>query len=215
MWLGDEFEAAGLEVATPGWRSEPESSVAPTRQAPLHELSDSDLAQLAQDEGWDTDEVDAIRALLGRSSPQQATPSPVVETADAQLPPDDVHPMDEGEPTAREPLESTTTRPEPMSPTESPTAESVISEAPMAEPMTTEPPEAEVRAEEAPASERSGPAGPAIARPPTVPVEESLRESIAARPPEEQASSPEPEWLRRRRGPAAKAYRRLRRLLPG
>ena len=78
MWLGDEFEAANLEVAAEGWRSPgatPAPSVAPT---PVLELSDSELAQLAEDEGWDREEVEAIRRLLGRpsDSPSSATAPP-------------------------------------------------------------------------------------------------------------------------------------------
>jgi hypothetical protein len=50
--------------------------------------------------------------------------------------------------------------------------------------------------------------------PPAMSVEETIRRSLRARA-EQGPGTPEPEWLRRRRGPAANAYRRLRRLLPG
>jgi hypothetical protein len=67
MWLGDEFEEADLEVAAQGWRS-PDAAPATQGAAPVLELSDAELAQLAEDEGWDADEVEAIRRLLGRPS---------------------------------------------------------------------------------------------------------------------------------------------------
>ena len=83
MWLGDEFEEADLEVAAQGWRSPDAGSSAPAEPVPPLELSDAELAQLAEDEGWDHEEVEAIRRLLGRPSdappPEEAgpaTPSP-------------------------------------------------------------------------------------------------------------------------------------------
>jgi hypothetical protein len=85
MWLGEEFEEADLEVAAQGWRS---PDVAPAVQAapsPVLELSDSELARLAEDEGWDADEVEAIRRLLGRPSdaPPPEQISPATPTPDA------------------------------------------------------------------------------------------------------------------------------------
>ncbi len=87
MWLGEEFEAADLEVAAEGWRS-PEA--VPTAQAalsPVLELSDAELAQLAADEGWDAEEVEAIRRLLGRPSdaPLPDSIPPATPTGDAGL----------------------------------------------------------------------------------------------------------------------------------
>jgi hypothetical protein len=76
MWLGDEFEAADLEVAAQGWRSPGAASPAQATP-PALELSDAELAQLAEDEGWDVEEVEAIRRLLGRPSdapPPSAAP---------------------------------------------------------------------------------------------------------------------------------------------
>jgi hypothetical protein len=230
MWLGDEFEAAGLEIATQGWRSEPEASVGPTHDAPSHEMSDSDLAQLAQDEGWEPDEVEAIRTLLGRATPaaptpaaptpvqpaQPAEPREAVELAQASVEPteaqrsaavpvdaarpddvhpDDVHPMDEerAEGPVFEPVEA---EPEPMP--------STLEDA--APPATTESEASDFRPE-ATIAEPSEPGA-------QLSVEETIRRSLAARA-ERPAGAAEPEWLRRRRGPAANAYRRLRRLLPG
>jgi hypothetical protein len=191
MWLGDEFEAAGLEIAAPGWRSEPEALVRPTHDTPSHEMSDSDLAQLAQDEGWEPDEVEAIRTLLGRATPAEPPeavepPQASVEPTEAQrtvavpvdvAPPDDVHPMDE-EPAERPVFEPVEVELEPSD---------FRPDAPIAAPAE---PEAQLS------------------------VEEAIRRSLAARA-ERPAGASEPEWLRRRRGPAANAYRRLRRLLPG
>ena len=68
MWLGDEFEEADLEVAAEGWRSTDSPSSSASKSPPTFELSDAELAQLAEDEGWDLEEVEAIRRLLGRPS---------------------------------------------------------------------------------------------------------------------------------------------------
>jgi hypothetical protein len=80
MWLGEEFEAADLEVAAQGWRSPDATPAVQAGPTPVLELSDAELAQLAEDEGWDADEVEAIRRLLGRPSdappPEPFSPSP-------------------------------------------------------------------------------------------------------------------------------------------
>jgi hypothetical protein len=203
MWLGDEFEAAGLEIATPGWRSQPDVSVQPAHEA-AHGMSDSDLEQIAQDEGWDADEVEAIRTLLGRATPSTTAPpvEPIqleqtvalpVDASPAEAPPDDVHPMDAA------PID------------DSPMDAAPIAAAP--EPVASiEPSEAEAPAvSNAELDDARGTDAPA---PPAMSVEETIRRSLRART-EQTPGTPEPEWLRRRRGPAANAYRRLRRLLPG
>jgi hypothetical protein len=83
---------------------------------------------------------------------------------------------------------------------------------PKAEPDALEPTVAEATAPEPIAEEEASAAEPVH----SVPIEDSIRQSIAARPTERRPpGAPDPEWLRRRRGPAARAYRRLRRLLPG
>jgi hypothetical protein len=79
MWLGDEFEEADLEVAAQGWRSPDAGSAAPAKPVQPLELSDAELTQLAEDEGWDSEEVEAIRRLLGRPSdgpPPEPAPAP-------------------------------------------------------------------------------------------------------------------------------------------
>ncbi|HEY8180095.1 MAG TPA: hypothetical protein VIH33_06805 [Candidatus Limnocylindria bacterium] len=85
MWLGEEFEEADLEVAAQGWRSPDAAPAAQAALAPVLELSDAELAQLAEDEGWDADEVDAIRRLLGRPSdaPPPELISPAAPASDA------------------------------------------------------------------------------------------------------------------------------------
>ena len=121
MYLGDEFESANLEVATGGWRAPAEPE--PPSHGPTHtELTDEQLAQLAHDEGWPPEEVNAIRSFLGR-------PTTIAFGV--------------------------------------------------------------------------GGGSPAIPPPPV------------SRPPGTRAPAPgDPDWLRGRRGPAATAYRRLRRLFP-
>lgn len=93
MWLGDEFEEADLEVAAQGWRSPETESATPAKPIQPLELSDAELTQLAEDEGWDNEEVEAIRRLLGRPSdappPEPAgpvTPSAAERRAEASYP---------------------------------------------------------------------------------------------------------------------------------
>jgi hypothetical protein len=79
MWLGDEFEEADLEVAAQGWRSPDGAPAASATPPPVLELSDAELAQLAEDEGWNLDEVEAIRRLLGRPSDAPPQEAPAAE----------------------------------------------------------------------------------------------------------------------------------------
>jgi hypothetical protein len=161
MWLGDEFEAAELEVAASGWHSQPPSDDTLPRPStsvsvdpgPRMELSDEQLARLAHDEGWEPSEVDAIRAFLGRSETAVAAAEPALTPAER---------------VASEPL---------------PPASSTRVALPV-EPV---------------AASGFQPPRPPIAR------LELPRTAAAGTP----------DWLRGRRGPAATAYRRLRRLFPG
>ena len=86
MWLGEEFEEADLEVAAQGWRSPDATPAVQAGPTPVLELSDAELAQLAEDEGWDADEVEAIRRLLGRPSdappPEPFSPAAPARDAD-------------------------------------------------------------------------------------------------------------------------------------
>ena len=88
MWLGEEFEEADLEVAAQGWRSPDATPAVQAGPTPVLELSDAELAQLAEDEGWDADEVEAIRRLLGRQSdaPPPEPFSPAAPARDADPP---------------------------------------------------------------------------------------------------------------------------------
>jgi len=75
MWFGDEFDADELEVAAPGWRDEERRPQPPATPAPI-QLSDDEIEQLASAEGWEREEVDALRGLLGRPQPAPDTPAP-------------------------------------------------------------------------------------------------------------------------------------------
>jgi hypothetical protein len=141
MWLGDEFEEASIEVAAQGWRSA-DAPVQSAQQPPALELTDAELSQLAEDEGWDVEEVEAIRRLLGR-------------------------------PTAPEPSASETGAEETPNTTEASATSSVT------------------------------------------PAETDLPPQPRPMPRHAMSSMSDPQWLRGRRGPAATAYRRLRRLFPG
>ena len=74
LWFGDEFEAADLEMETPGWRAGdrvPAESAGATVPAHVERpetiTPDEAIERLAGDEGWDEAEVDAIRAYLGQT----------------------------------------------------------------------------------------------------------------------------------------------------
>jgi hypothetical protein len=145
MWLGDDFEAGDLEQGTSGWQdggAEPPHT--PVEPAPL-QLSDAEIEQLASSEGWDEEEVAAIRGLLGRAEPGPEIESPA---------------RAEPSPAARE---GTTDRQQAI---------------PIGEPQTR------------PASPQHRPS----------PIRPSNAGPEAA------------DWLQGRRGPAATAYRRLRRI---
>jgi hypothetical protein len=136
LWFGDEFEAADLEMETPGWRAPGRVPAEPAPATVAPEVLDEEIERLADDEGWDETEVDAIRSYLGRAD------APTTEDhGDVSPPPP-------------------STAPEALQATESPAGEPDASE------RTT-------------------------------------------------AALPDQDWLRGRRGPAAGAYRRLRRLFQG
>ncbi len=179
MWLGDEFEEASLEIGSQGWKDADASVHA--EPAPVLELSDAELSQLAEDEGWDKSEVEAIRSLLGRPSDR---------------------PMD---------------TPKAEAPVAGPPTEPVVAESPPAEDAAANS-EAQEAVEavqvEAPPDESTQairlddpatvgmPPGPSGAGGPTTMPRGTV------------PSGADPQWLKGRRGPAADAYRRLRRLFP-
>jgi hypothetical protein len=178
MVLGDEFEASSLEASGAGWRAgtprddiganplptsaagEPPPQPDRGVRAQVLELSDRELERLASDEGWEVEEVQAIRTFLGR-------------------------------PEAHEPE---VTEPEITEP----------------EATETEAPEADVRAGAKPDSVEPPPT------PSEPPAAAASRQSQFAPPPYPRPGNPgDADWLHGRRGPAANAYRRLRRLFPG
>jgi hypothetical protein len=136
LWFGDEFEAADLEMETPGWRAAGPAPAEPAPATVAPEVLDEEIERLADDEGWDETEVDAIRSYLGRADAGRTE-----DQEEASSPPQS---------TAPEPPDAT-----------------------------------EAQAGETDASDRTA------------------------------APLPDQDWLRGRRGPAAGAYRRLRRLFQG
>jgi hypothetical protein len=124
-------------------------------RAQVLELSDRELERLASDEGWEVEEVQAIRTFLGRP---------------------EAH-----------------------------------------EPEVTEPEATETEASE---PDVQAAANPDSVEPPPTPSEPpppaASRQSRFAPPPYPRPGNPgDADWLHGRRGPAANAYRRLRRLFPG
>ena len=176
MWLGDEFEESSLEIATRGWRSADAVQQPTNMPPPVLELSDAELSQLAEDEGWDTAEIEAIRSLLGRPTPSTAS------IPDAQP----VTPM----------MATSTPDPTPLAgrdpvPAAGPNTTSPTTEATQTDQQT------EQLGTDQPSADEPSPPRPAFV----------ARHSMS--------SMSDPQWLKGRRGPAATAYRRLRRLFPG
>lgn len=172
LWLGDEFEAAGLEIAAPGWRGSVEQPAAAGEEPealrpPVLELSEGELERLAQDQGWDIAEVRAIRTFLGRDDGNETTPS---DQAGEEAPTSD----DGGEEEVAG--DDGDHQPGPPQRAEEPAIEATSAESGQPQPAPT----------------------------------------TDLRPMEQPDTQPrDRDWLRGRRGPAATAYRRLRRLFPG
>jgi hypothetical protein len=162
--------ASELESAS-SWRPESQDSSRPSAPAVGLQLSDAELAQLAADEGWDPTEVDAIRTLIGRGTPE---PEPRAELPGAEDLREAMAALD------AIPIETGTT-----------SAEHEADEEWWRQPAP-------------PASQLGG--SDAVRPTPRGVIPEPFPSPAAA---------PDPEWLRRRRGPAADAYRRIRRLFTG
>jgi hypothetical protein len=238
MWLGDEFRPSST-----AWKGLGESTM-PSPRPPIDEATtdasreDEELERLARLRGWDEGELAAIRSLLGdqgEASPQSQAP-PVEATP---------HRADPGPAEEESPESPSTAPPsevaEPMAPSASagmrlpgaaeldaafaslrgtPEPVPAASGTPDLEQPSTTPAEAEAsgeaptqddaaRAASAGAAEHPLPAPqgePTVANPGIPP--------LAPRPAGPPRMSDE-DWLRGRRGPAANAYRRLRRLFPG
>ena len=229
MWLGDEFEEAGLEVASEGWRS----AGAPGSPPPVLELSDAELSQLAEDEGWDMAEVEAIRSLLGRSSEVAPEVEPAVpqEQTEPQAQADPADTQEQADPPAMDetPRDETwdetpwTETPAVETGDETPMVETQAIDQAESEPTVMESaeepaaelPNAEPPAIDAPAQEME-PAPGVSDPPPNYESPSASASAPSAMPPTRSFTAPtaDPDWLRGRRGPAATAYRRLRRLFP-
>ena len=215
MWLGDEFEEASLEIATHGWGS-PDVAVAAKEVAPALELSDSELSQLAEDEGWDLAEVEAIRSLLGRPSDSAAKTETVGETS---------APAEPDEPNGASGTEFVGERSEPRPDPPEDQREDRPEDPP--ENQLENPPAGTAAAWSYERSDLTGTAEGAsssVDEPPSVDVPTNIlgRPYQGAEPMTQPiqrggAVAPigDPQWLRGRQGPAATAYRRLRRLFPG
>jgi hypothetical protein len=135
------------------------------------QLSDAELAQLAADEGWDPTEVDAIRTLIGRGTPE---------------------PEPRGELPGAEDLRD---------------AMAALDAIPIETGKTIAGNEADEEWWRQPARPAPQLGGSDAARP--------TPRGVIPEPFPSPTAAPDPEWLRRRRGPAADAYRRIRRLFTG
>lgn len=181
MWLGADPEPLPPVQPLPQQRAEaapwPAVDAAPTPvegvRPPLA-MTEDELSRLAQDEGWDENEVAAIRAMI---TPIPSSPVDLPGAAELHE--------------AMAALEAVPIRSNPAYDASRQWAKPV--------PEDQEPPRRDEWAFEA------EPAPPSSASPrPPIDVTAALRRGAT-----------DPNWLRRRQGPAAAAYRRLRRLFPG
>ncbi len=184
------------DVATP---SEPASDDAPSDGAASDGAPSNELSRIAQDQGWDESEVEAIRSLLGGT--------PIGDTAPVVAPALDEQPVAQEE-----------RPPEPSSPPTWPRQDRVTRlTLPGARDLddalaalrhgAIDEPTSGATASDASAHDTTA-RSEADATEPGEPRVEDLPSGV------EQGSEGEPEWLRGRRDPAARAYRRLRRIFP-
>jgi hypothetical protein len=273
LWLGPQSDADAfaeeLEISAAGWQAAASEAASELAAAPVEEEADDQLTRIAEDQGWDPAEVEAMRIFLNDQDPstdeptdagergQASAPNPV---AASEWPKEDAHPSwqlpgaaeledalaalrppearaegdeqraeatDRGWPDrhsgrvafrggglAREWSKPEVAAPRVSgAPQETGTAadkESAAGEAEETDASADEPQNAE-------AGKTQPQAGPAT-------VDETQETSAAEAVPEtsrepgehqpQQHGVPEPEWLRGRRDPAARAYRRLRRIFP-
>ena len=213
MWLGDEFQAGPAAWSTPG-RATTIPKPAAT-EAMVSAAEDEALARLAVERGWDDAELHAIRSLLAQpgrvvldESESEAQTTPVADDEARSEETRDEEALDwEQGPSAWNPpplahesrnLPGAVELDQAMAAFEvSAWSKEAISHQ-TDEPRRTEPDDPQ------PASQRSESSAfreePEPSRP-------------SAQPPEPREET-DADWLRGRRGPAANAYRRLRRLFP-
>jgi len=198
-WLDRPQEMANeMEVASSGWR---EPAVAEAQTDPK---KDEGLARLARQEGWDAAEVDAIRALVGQGAPNEIQLPGADDLDEAIAALNATRPATRGAVETIVAIEAAAVDAEPsveswvnagLGASDRPWAPALVS---------TEPPGF--------ATPRDGPPRNEPPRP-----EPTLRQAVftpppAPRPPATRQAPGDPSWLRGRRGPAATAFRRLRRL---
>ncbi len=239
MWLGDEFRPS-----TTAWRGlgTPPATAEPPGEAGPSSAQTEELERLARLRGWDEAELAAIRSLLGDEPSARAEPPASEPTAsfDADAVADGApasvavpgrtdslslpgaHELDEAMSAlgvtegAAEPGAAGASQP-PVTEAVAPVAD----ESPRAEEVQSGPvpggegPRADVTPDAAPptvAAEGDEPAPEAPpAEAPSGPGSASVRQVPRVGPPR----LADEDWLRSRRGPAANAYRRLRRYFPG
>jgi hypothetical protein len=180
MWLGTEPDPLPRVEPLPQPRAEaapwPAVDAPPPMQIvrPPLAMTEDELSRLAQDEGWDENEVAAIRAMI------TPIPSGPVDLPGAA----ELH-------EAMAALEAVPVRSDPASQVSRQWAKPA--------------PEEQQATRQDDWAFEAEPAPPPTAAPrPPIDVTSTLRRSAT-----------DPNWLRRRQGPAAAAYRRLRRLFPG
>jgi hypothetical protein len=212
MWLGDEFAPERTTWTTPA----PLQSGLSERAVSAAE--DQALTRLAAERGWDDEELTAIRSLLAQPEPEQVPDEPAVAPAEPTAVLDDfeaqeVYDWEQG--------------PAAWTPTvEQPPHIDLPGAAELDEAMAALDSESAAQAENASANEAGEPFPLASADEPTaIDAGESGEDPGQVEQPPSNSASPDSsnpapapgvdDWLRGRRGPAANAYRRLRRLFPG
>jgi hypothetical protein len=213
MWLGDEFRPSST-----AWQGLGEAAAAsPPSPAPRVDetkVEDEELDRLARLRGWDEAELSAIRSLLGDRPEAEAEAAAGAEaTAEPQAPLAAPPPGEIRLPGGEE-LDGAFAAFRGASDTDPVFAEESTATPAPAEDTASMPAEAGAASR---VEETAGEAPePGNVPPATLPVRPPSTTSVSApRLPSRPARMTDEDWLRGRRGPAANAYRRLRRLFPG
>ncbi|TMB52420.1 MAG: hypothetical protein E6J50_02145 [Chloroflexi bacterium] len=239
MWLGDEFRAGPVAWSSPGRVSTlPRQTPA---EATVSEAEDEALARLAVERGWDDAELDAIRSLLAQpghvdlpgteldataATPDVGTPDAETRDEKASAEPREAEKEEKREEEAFDWERGPSAWNPPPLARESRDLPGAgeLDEAMAAFEVSAWSKEAVSHVDDGPA--RSEAAAADVSGAPPQPTSTATHQDVPApastvtRPAPPSVITPDPEretddiWLRGRRGPAASAYRRLRRLFP-
>jgi hypothetical protein len=231
MWLGDEFRAGPSSWGSPGRSTTlPKPATSAAADVGVSPAEDEALSRMAVERGWDDDELRAIRSLLAQpgrigfeeaeatsapgSAPHTAPDraEPPAASAEPELREEEAFDWEQGPPAWNPPPMARASR-------ELPGAVELDQAMAAFEVGAWSKESAEHRDEpiaQPPAPEPRDQVEPKVASPPqsTSPIPPPVAPASSTSARTEPTNAGETDWLRGRRGPAANAYRRLRRLFP-